>query len=160
MAVIVKSAAKVLEEERLIDEAVKRSKKVPKSSNETDWLAAMRVFHDYVLQVRQYLNVTYPEYCEAHPALKTFRAAFGDGLDPETKEVALAMNLAKTQGDMPLIMMLLEMQQYDTAMEYEARQLGDGYEEPASWYLAWSDELGPYNGRTIWGVDDTPEDEE
>ena len=147
MAVIVKSAAKVLEEERLIGEAVKRSKKVPNTTDETDWRAAMKVFHDAALNIRAYLNTTYPEYCEAHPALKTFRAAFGDGIDPETKEVALAMGLAKTTGDMPLIMMLLELQQYDTAMEYEAGQLGEDYAQPRTWYTAWEDELGPWNGK-------------
>lgn len=147
MAVIVKSAAKVLEEERLIGEAVKRSKKVPNTTDETDWRAAMKVFHDAALNIRAYLNTTYSEYCEAHPALKTFRAAFGDGIDPETKEVALAMGLAKTTGDMPLIMMLLELQQYDTAMEYEAGQLGEDYAQPRSWYESWSSELGPWNGK-------------
>ena len=148
MAVVVKSATKVLEEERLIGEAVKRSKKVPNTTDETDWRAAMKVFHDAALQIRAYLNATYPEFCEAHPALKTFRAAFGDGIDPETKEVALAMGLAKSSGDMNLIFMLLELQQYDTSMEYEARQLGEAYAEPRSWYEAWSDELGPWNGST------------
>ena len=148
MAVIVKSAAKVREEERLIDEAVKRSKKVPNTTDETDWRAAMKVFHDAALQIRAYLNATYPEFCEAHPALKTFRAAFGDGIDPETKEVALAMGLAKSSGDMNLIFMLLELQQYDTAMEYEARQLGEEYSEPRSFYESWSDELGPWHGVT------------
>lgn len=148
MAVIVKSAAKVREEERLIDEAVKRSKKVPNTTDETDWRAAMKVFHDAALQIRAYLNATYPEFCEAHPALKTFRAAFGDGIDPETKEVALAMGLAKSSGDMNLIFMLLELQQYDTSMEYEARQLGEEYSEPRSWYTSFEDELGPWHGVT------------
>ena len=147
MAVIVKNAQKVLEEERLITEAVKRSKKVPNTTDETDWRAAMKTFHDAALKVRTYLNTKYPEFCEEHPTLKTFRAAFGDGVDPETKEVALAMGLAKATGDMQLIMMLLELQQYDTAMEYEARQLGDDYAEPRSWYTAWEDELGPWNGK-------------
>ena len=162
MAVVVKNAQKVLEEERLIKEAVKRSKKQPNTTDETDWRAAMKVFHDAALNIRAYLNATYPEFCEAHPAMKTFRAAFGDGVDPETKEVALAMTLAKQQNDMPLIMMLLELQQYDTAMEYEARQLGDDYSEPRSWYEAWSDELGPWNGKggTTEPTEDTPAEPE
>lgn len=146
MGVTIKSAAKVLMEERLIKEAVKRSKKIPNTTDETDWRAAMKTFHDAALNIRAYLNTTYPEYCEQHPALKTFRAAFGDGIDPETKEVALAMMLAKSTGDMPLIMMLLELQQYDTAMEYEAGQLGDDYAQPRSWYETWTDELGPWGG--------------
>ena len=156
MAVVVKSAAKVLEEERLLAEAVKRSKKVPNTTDETDWRAALKVFHDAALTIRAYLNATYPEYCEAHPVLKTFRAAFGDGVDPETKEAALAMVLGKTSGDMNLVMMLLELQQYDTAMEYEARQLGDDYAEPRSWYTAWEDELGPWHGS---GVVETPSEQ-
>ena len=156
MAVIVKNAQKVLEEERLIKEAVKRSKKVPNTTDETDWRAAMKTFHDSALNIRAYLNTTYPEFCEEHPTLKTFRAAFGDGIDPETKEVALAMGLAKATGDMQLIMMLLELQQYDTAMEYEARQLGDDYSEPRSWYTAWEDELGPWEGK---GSTTTPSEE-
>ena len=144
MAVVVKSAAKVLEEERLLAEAVKRSKKVPNSTDETDWRAAMKVFHDAALGVRAYINDKYPEYCEAHPALKTFRAAYGDGVDPETKEAALTMVLAQQTGDMQLVFLLLALQQYDTAMEYEAGQLGDDYASPRSWYTAWEDELGPW----------------
>ena len=158
MAVIVKPASQVLREERLIQEAVKRSKKVPNTTDETDWRAAMKVFHDAALNIRAYLNATYPEYCEAHPALKTFRAAFGDGVDPETKEVALAMNLAKTSGDMNLIIMLLELDQYDQAMEYEAGQLGDDYAQPRTWYTAWEDELGPWNGKG-GSAEPTPEPE-
>ena len=147
MGVTIKSAAKVLMEERLIKEAVKRSKKIPNTTDETDWRAAMKTFHDAALKIREYLNSTYPEYCEEHPALKTFRAAFGDGVDPETKEVALAMSLAKNMNDMPLIMMLLELQQYDTAMEYEARQLGDDYAESRSWFTSFEEELGPWTGK-------------
>ena len=46
-----------------------------------------------------------------------------------------------------LIMMLLELQQFDTAMEYEAGQLGDDYSQPRSWYESWSSELGPWSGK-------------
>ena len=153
MAVTVRSMAQVVAEEKIIDEAVKRSKKIPKTTDETAWRTAMLAFHDHVLLVRQYMNTAYPAFCDAHPALKTFRAAYGDGAEPESKEAALAMQLAKETSDMNLIMLLLQARELDTAMEYEATKLGEGYESPVSWYVSFSDELGPYNGKSIFDDD-------
>lgn len=138
----IKSAAKVAEEEALLAQAKKVCAEQPRTNDDTDYRAAQVRLHDKAHEIRQYLLTTYPSYCEQHPVLKTFRGAYGYSSDPETREIELAMNLAKEKGDTTLIYALLELSQIDNELMYEAEKLV--IKSPRPWWESFSDELGPY----------------
>lgn len=140
--VIIKSAARVAEEEALLEKAQLACKEQPRTSDDTDYLNSTKQLHDKGIEIRTYINNKYPDYCELHPALKTFRGSYGYSTYPESQEVQLVMNLVKETGDTYLTMALLEIQEINTEMLYEAEKLC--IKNPRPFYKAWEDELGPY----------------
>ena len=134
MGVKIQSAESVIAREKLINEAKEAAKKQPRTTDTTDYEAAKAGFRAKCMEIRQYFQVTYPEFLEAHPVMETFRGAFGE-------ELNLAMNLAMETMDMKLIGLLLQLQAIDNAMEYEAEKLC--ILTPGSWKAVWADELEP-----------------
>lgn len=132
----IKSAAKVREEEEALRRAQQACAERPRTTDTTDYYTAMSAFKECALDIRHYINANYPQLIKLYPNLATFRAAF--------EEIAILTEFLQDQDDMRLMKKMLRVQNYDTAMEYEAEKLC--IKTPASWYAAWSDELGPYEG--------------
>ena len=146
MALIkIKSAAKVREEEQLLNQAQKACAKKPRTTDRTDYDKAREGFRECCLAIRKYINETYADLCAQYEVLKTFRGAFD--------EVSILMEFLTDHDDMYLTKMLLKCSQIDTAMEYEASALA--IEQPRAWYSCWEDELGPYNSDGL-PIDGTP----
>ena len=142
----IKSAAAVRREEELIRRAKEASRRLPRTSDRTDYEANQKAMHDKALEIRAYLAENYPDYVAQHPVLKQFRGAYGWASNPESKEVKLVMDLAKEKVDTVLLVMLLELQEADREMLYEADALC--IQNPEPFYTAWEDELGPYKPTT------------
>lgn len=122
MAVTIKSAAKVREEDRIIEAAVSRAKKQPRTTDRTDWEKAKTAFRALCMQFRAMYPEKYPN----------FRGGFED--------ITAIMMDEEVVNNQEAFMLLQKLNYVDMALEYEADALC--IDPPNSWKSIWYDELG------------------